>query len=655
MWVLPFLLTGVSSDCVDYGDDCNACISAGCDLCVVEGTKVLYSNDFEFVNENQPWQSGYGDCDFMDYSSGINALWGGQGELGVIFCQQFTVEGIKHEIAATPDDSLDPAKFGQNGVGFLSWLNQDILGAYFPVDPNETPYLMIEFDASMLNVDDCCCTGTNAGEVQFTLSVMDGDATNDCAVNNPLHEVTVTGKPVGDNPDMYQWETLRAMLDITGVTQGAVTILFNSVHPNYNVIDNLRILSSELDVEIPTTATCAEPNMCGTDTSDTITVVETCPCQFLSSDCRNGECLLNSNCAFCIDGCCDDFAPGAYDTCPDCGVPSGLGYDFEGGGTQQGDEQQVTCASGYGGPDQVITCEQSGEWTPFVGCELGNCGSPTTDQAGLVFGSGGSTVGDTRSTYCEEGFSSSGDDVVTCGDDLLWTSVNTVCSPVECGPAPLNTGLTTDATCQGRFPDVCIGLVAPGFEGLYMGMLSCDFNGEWDVDDSGKFDALMEYLEVEIQWLAFMNVDFVKEAVIEKMGDVFTDEQYQIIFDILDGNFDGKVYEEEVAVAMPLAWTTEPTRVSCDPPTEVVEGHTIGEGGDLFEDTREVTCNDGFEGTPVAIVCQSDATWSSVTGCVPAPVEVDGASIQSEDFDDAGMKASVKAVLPFVLMGMSLQ
>ena len=73
-------------------DDCGACVSAGCVMCMEEETTLLYENDFETKQSGSRYGSScYPSLDFTP----INNHYGGQGELGVTFSQANSVETVK--------------------------------------------------------------------------------------------------------------------------------------------------------------------------------------------------------------------------------------------------------------------------------------------------------------------------------------------------------------------------------------------------------------------------------------------------------------------------------------------------------------------------------------------------------------------------------
>ena len=124
-----------------------------------------------------------------------------------------------------------------------------------------------------------------------------------------------------DNIDTYKWAKLRASLDVSAVQTGSVTVIFDMLSPHYGVIDNLRILSSTSHVEIPRSQQCMSAGTCPESSTSSATTIESCPCDLLSADCRDDQCFRKSTCAWCADGCCDDFTAGAVSSCPECGEP----------------------------------------------------------------------------------------------------------------------------------------------------------------------------------------------------------------------------------------------------------------------------------------------------------------------------------------------
>ena len=188
-----------------------------------------------------------------------------------------------------------------------------------------------------------------------------------------------------------------------------------------------------------------------------------------------------------------------------------------------------------------------------------------------------------------------------------------------------------------------------------MSMTTCNSEGVWE-EDTVSFENLMDYLTEEIQWLAFMDIDFVTASCEQILGAELTEEQYALIFGILDADGDGKMVDEEVVAGQPDQWTLEPTRVDCGAPTDsTVEGVAAVDGsGTLFEDTRNVVCQAGYSCTDCIIMCEADGTWTSLTGqCVEE--EMGGSSDSAAIVYSGASSSTTSSAVILLNVGLVLQ
>lgn len=139
----------------------------------------------------------------------------------------------------------------------------------------------------------------------------------------------------------------------------------------------------------------------------------------------------------------------------------------------------IECDTGYTGGGATITCEATGDWTTYTGCEQSggvvDCGSTIDDTNGAH--NGDTTFGGTASITCNTGYTGGGP--ITCEADGNWNETSaTPCSPVDCrdpqpedGYIPQTPGSTTylsivDVDCES------------GYEGT-ASQITCGATGKW--------------------------------------------------------------------------------------------------------------------------------------------------------------------------------
>ncbi|XP_053389012.1 E-selectin-like, partial [Mercenaria mercenaria] len=93
-------------------------------------------------------------------------------------------------------------------------------------------------------------------------------------------------------------------------------------------------------------------------------------------------------------------------------------------GRKTRDSFMVECNTGYElKGDNPVLCNLSGNWNQMPSCEPIACGVPSIPRNGSICKMKGDGFGATVIMECEEGFYISGNPVVTCSSNGMWTPV----------------------------------------------------------------------------------------------------------------------------------------------------------------------------------------------------------------------------------------
>jgi len=126
----------------------------------------------------------------------------------------------------------------------------------------------------------------------------------------------------------------------------------------------------------------------------------------------------------------------------DCGVPiAHTGYVVGTGSTTYGSTYSITCATGYNGTADSLTCQSDGSWSSQTGCNIASC-SATPTQTGYIINAGASTYGSTRTVSCASGYSGTAS-FITCQASGSW-NLSAGCV-ADCSSTPTQTGYTIAA------------------------------------------------------------------------------------------------------------------------------------------------------------------------------------------------------------------
>jgi hypothetical protein len=167
-----------------------------------------------------------------------------------------------------------------------------------------------------------------------------------------------------------------------------------------------------------------------------------------------------------------------------CGEPAvDDGYKIFTGTSVYESVRQVTCIPGFKGDDSTITCQANKQWTAQAGCTRISCGEPVV-ATGYVIPSGTTLFRDTRQPSCATGFENLVTiPKITCQADKTW-SAQASCTRVSCGSVAADTGyVLADGTTLGTgidFESTKTLTCAPGYEGNPPATIKCNSNRLWD-------------------------------------------------------------------------------------------------------------------------------------------------------------------------------
>jgi hypothetical protein len=208
-----------------------ALIATGIPGLGIADTIVLYSNDFETPN-----QALVNSCGNSLDSTPINTLWGTE---AVVFQQVNTVEGLFIDdpggLYSNPQGTG-----GQYAVGMLSTAADDKLGMTF--DAQGRPFINVGLDLSGIDIQGCGGPFGSSLPIMH-VSVVDAPGGSWSWTSPPLDETDLVGAAPPDQWT-FEWTNLVAGLDITGATDGTVTVIFDLTQSGYAAFDNLTITAS---------------------------------------------------------------------------------------------------------------------------------------------------------------------------------------------------------------------------------------------------------------------------------------------------------------------------------------------------------------------------------------------------------------------------
>ncbi|XP_052809396.1 CUB and sushi domain-containing protein 3-like [Mya arenaria] len=134
----------------------------------------------------------------------------------------------------------------------------------------------------------------------------------------------------------------------------------------------------------------------------------------------------------------------------DCGdpTPNNGSADIP-SGTTYNEPAAVTCDTGFTrNGSSLIVCQADGTWSATPTCAINDCGDPVPSDGSA--NDTGTTYGTVLSISCNTGWLLSGSPIITCEADSAWSGTPT-CDPYDCGdPVPENGASTYTATTLGE-------------------------------------------------------------------------------------------------------------------------------------------------------------------------------------------------------------
>ncbi|XP_060568314.1 CUB and sushi domain-containing protein 1-like [Ruditapes philippinarum] len=98
----------------------------------------------------------------------------------------------------------------------------------------------------------------------------------------------------------------------------------------------------------------------------------------------------------------------------------------------------ISCDTGYTlSGDTLILCQANGTWTDSPTCEINDCGDPTPINGSISTGS--TTYLTTLNVSCDTGFELVGSESITCQADSRWSEYPT-CAAKDCGTRTISNG-----------------------------------------------------------------------------------------------------------------------------------------------------------------------------------------------------------------------
>ncbi|KAL9989269.1 hypothetical protein ACROYT_G003802 [Oculina patagonica] len=241
-------------------------------------------------------------------------------------------------------------------------------------------------------------------------------------------------------------------------------------------------------------------------------------------------------------------------------------------------------------------CQADGSWSGNeTSCKAVDCGPLTVPRNGSFFGEL-TVFPNSVQFFCHLGFILSGSNTRQCQANGTWSGMETICTPVDCGPlhAFQNGSFSGESTV---FPNVVKAACDMGFILRGSSQIKCQANGTWsstdifcEAKDCGHLPSPLNGSVIGFETTYPNELEFKCDAGFQLQGSVTRKCE-------TDGQWSG----EEVTCEA----------VDCGP--LVAPEHGVAHGNSTtYPNVITFSCNTGFslQGTSTRM-CQADGTWTS--------------------------------------------
>ncbi|XP_045179635.2 deleted in malignant brain tumors 1 protein-like [Mercenaria mercenaria] len=320
--------------------------------------------------------------------------------------------------------------------------------------------------------------------------------------------------------------------------------------------------------------------------------------------------------------------------CTDCGDPTPQNGFINSTYTYYGTVVKVTCNEGYRlVGNSVIKCELNNHWSDLSTCNLIDCGDPTPKH-----GSSNATVTTNGSVViiaCDTGYNLSGNAVITCQSNEMWTEYPT-CEIVDCGlPLPLNADVTLPGN-KTTYSEIAVISCLVGYRPDGSSPVSCLANGTWE------------------SWPTCTIID-CRDPTPSKGHSNDTNTTYGTVISITCADELNISGNSTIICQADGTWSDTPVCDASDCGILSVSNAKVKmSNGSTIDSLAYVNCNQGYElkGSPV-VACTSTG-WNDSVSCIkldcadPTPengqlVEIDGT--------DFGSVAKIECNTGYELLG----
>ncbi|XP_053403781.1 uncharacterized protein LOC123554697 isoform X2 [Mercenaria mercenaria] len=290
--------------------------------------------------------------------------------------------------------------------------------------------------------------------------------------------------------------------------------------------------------------------------------------------------------------------------------------------TIEGTVITLVCRDGYDlNGNGTVICQANESWSDIPMCEPKDCGQPNETTNGNFIGLDKTTFNSSFVVECMDGYNLIGEHLVYCQENGSWSGVP-MCEPKDCGQIepPENGSIVNQS--GSTVDSVAFIVCDSGFDVVGKENVTCLTSGNWDNLPSCQKTDCGTYTPPDHTNIGTNNT-IICEIGYDLSGDA--------IIECLDGN-----------------WSVNGNcdRVQCSNLPEIDNANILENDNDtyLFEDTIDITCNEGFEiSGDFKAKCSENKTWVNVPSCnpvtcnefhVPPDVEIGNQDTTSRVFED---------------------